>query len=96
MASINPSVLDCRNSPHVSGKTDNHCRLTITNITQTDGNQNQTTVSWKITVEGTPYSYLYALYVSLGGVTLYDHLAGELETLLQVVLLLLIITMTVL
>ena len=36
MASINPSVLDCRNSPHVSGKTDNHCRLTITNITQTD------------------------------------------------------------
>lgn len=76
MASINPSVLDCRNSPHVSGKTDNHCRLTITNITQTDGNQNQTTVSWKITVEGTPYSYLYALYVSLGGVTLYDHHTG--------------------
>lgn len=76
MASINPSYLDCKNSPHVSGKTDNHCRLTITKITQTNGATNQTTVDWKITVEGTPYSYLHALYVSLGGKVLYDHHTG--------------------
>ena len=41
MASINPSVLDCRYSPHVSGKTDNRCRITITEITQ-DTNANTT------------------------------------------------------
>lgn len=76
MASISPTYLDCKNSPHVSGKTDNHCRLTITKITQTGGDTNQTTVDWKITVEGTPYTYLYALYVSLGGKVLYDHHTG--------------------
>lgn len=76
MASISPTYLDCKYSPHVSGKTDNRCRLTITKITQTDGGTNQTTVDWKITVEGTPYSYLYALYVSLGGKVLYDHHTG--------------------
>lgn len=76
MASINPSVLNCKNSPHVSGKTDNHVRLTITGISQ-DINTNKTTVSWKITVEGTPYTYLYALYVSLGGKVLYDHHTGD-------------------
>lgn len=76
MASINPTVLNCANSPHVSGKTDNHVRLTITGISQTDGATNQTTVSYKITVEGTPYTYLYALYVELGGTVLYDHHTG--------------------
>ena len=75
MASISPTILDCNYSPHVSGKTDNRCRLTITKITQNTPN-NQTTVDWKITVEGTPYSYLYALYVTLGGKVLYDHHTG--------------------
>ena len=75
MASINPSVLDCRYSPHVSGKTDNRCRITITEITQ-DTNANTTRVKGKVTVEGTPYSYLYALLVQLGGRTLYDHHTG--------------------
>lgn len=73
MASINPTVLNCSNSPHVSGKTDNHIRLTITDISQTDGSINQTTVNYKITVEGTPYTYLKSLYVTLGGVVLYDY-----------------------
>lgn len=73
MASINPTVLNCSNSPHVSGKTDNHVRLTITGISQTDGATNQTTINYKITVEGTPYTYLKSLYVTLGGVVLYDH-----------------------
>ena len=76
MASINPSVLNCANSPHVSGKKDNHIRLTITEITQTGGAENKTTVKWKLTVEGTPYSYLYAAYATLGGRVLYDHHTG--------------------
>ena len=75
MASINPTVLDCKNSPHVSGKTDNHVRLTITGITQNIAT-NKTTVNWKITVQGTPWTTLYALYVSLGGKVLYDHHTG--------------------
>lgn len=75
MASINPSVLNCGGSPHVSGKTDNHVRLTIIGITQ-NINTNKTTISWKLTVEGTPYTYLYACYASLGGKQLYDHHTG--------------------
>lgn len=75
MASISPNVLNCANSPHVSGKTDNHCRLTVTEITQ-DTNANTTRVKGKVTVEGTPYTYLYALMVQLGGRTLYDHHTG--------------------
>lgn len=75
MASISPTYLDCKNSPHVSGKTDNHCRITITEITQ-DTNANTTRVKGKVTVEGTPYTYLYALRVDLGGRCLYDHHTG--------------------
>ena len=75
MASISPAVLDCGGSPHVSGKTDNHVRLTITEITQ-NTTANTTTVKWKLTVEGTPFTYLYACYASLGGQTLYDHHTG--------------------
>lgn len=81
MASINPTMLNCANSPHVSGKTDNHVRLTITGISQTDGSTNQTTISYKITVEGTPYTYLKSLYISLGGKELYNHVkAGNILT----------------
>jgi hypothetical protein len=75
MASINPNILDCRYSPHVSGKTDNRCRITVTEITQ-DINANQTRIKGKVTVEGTPYSYLYALLVQIGGKTIYDHHTG--------------------
>ena len=76
MASINPTYMDCNYSPHVFGKTDNRCRITITEITQTGGAENKTRVKGKVTVEGTPYTYLYALLVKLGGRTLYDHHTG--------------------
>lgn len=71
MASINPSSLSNGKEPY-TGK-NAYTKLTITKISQTDGNTNRTTVDWKITVEGTPYVYLYALYVTLGGKVLYDH-----------------------
>lgn len=71
MASINPSSLSNGKEPY-TGK-NAYTKLTITNISQTNGATNQTTVDWKITVEGTPYVYLYALYVTLGGKVLYDH-----------------------
>lgn len=71
MASINPTVLDCGGCPHVSGKTDDHIRLTITGISQDIGT-NKTTINYKITVEGTPYVYLKALYVSLGNQVLFE------------------------
>ena len=75
MASINPTTLNCGGSPHVSGKTDNHVRLTITEISQ-NTSANTTTVKWKLTIEGTPWTTLYACYASLGGVSLYDHHTG--------------------
>ena len=71
MASISPSYLNNKVEPYTGKKA--YIKLTITEITQTGGATNQTTVKWKITVEGTPYVWLYALYVTLGGVVLYDH-----------------------
>lgn len=70
MASISPTSVSCPYETHTSKH--GYVKLTITNITQTDGATNQTTVDYKITVEGTPYVYLYALYVSLGGKVLFE------------------------
>lgn len=70
MASISPSSLSCPYETHTSKH--GYVKLTITNITQTGGATNQTTVDYKITVEGTPWVYLYGLYVSLGGVVLFE------------------------
>lgn len=69
MASISPTTLNCPQENHTSKH--GYVRLTITGISQ-NVSTNQTTVSWKITVEGTPWVYLYALYVSLGGKTLFE------------------------
>lgn len=74
MASISPSVLNNYAEPFTGKK--GYIRLTITEITQTGGAQNQTTVKWKLTVEGTPYVYLYAARATLGGRVLYDHHTG--------------------
>lgn len=70
MASISPTSVSCPYETHTSKH--GYVKLTITNITQTNGATNQTTVDYKITVEGTPYVYLYALYVSLGGKVLFE------------------------
>lgn len=70
MASISPTSVSCPYETHTSKH--GYVKLTITNITQTNGATNQTTVDYKITVEGTPYVYLYALYVSLGGTVLFE------------------------
>lgn len=70
MASISPSSLSCPYETHTSKH--GYVKLTITNITQTGGATNKTTVDYKITVEGTPWVYLYGLYVSLGGVVLFE------------------------
>lgn len=69
MASISPTSVSCPHETHTNKH--GYVKLTITDITQTDGATNQTTVNYKITVEGTPYVYLYALYVSLGGKVLF-------------------------
>lgn len=69
MASISPTTLNCPQENHTSKH--GYVRLTITGITQ-NTSTNQTTVDWKITVEGTPWVYLYALYVSLGGKVLFE------------------------
>ena len=70
MASISPTSVSCPYETHTSKH--GYVKLTITSITQTGGATNQTTVNYKITVEGTPYVYLYALYVSLGGTVLFE------------------------
>lgn len=70
MASISPTTLNNGTEPY-TGK-NAYIRLTITGITQTDGATNQTTVSWKLTVEGTPWTTLYRAYCTLGGKVLYD------------------------
>lgn len=69
MASISPTTLSCPKENHTSKH--GYVKLTITGISQSTAN-NQTTVDWKITVEGTPWVYLYALYVSLGGKVLFE------------------------
>ena len=69
MASISPSSLSNYSEPH-SGK-NSYIKLTITEITQTNGATNQTTVKWKITCHNS-WSTLYRAYVTLGGKTLYD------------------------
>ena len=69
MASIRPTTLSCPKENHTSKH--GYVKLTITGISQSTAN-NQTTVDWKITVEGTPWVYLYALYVSLGGKVLFE------------------------
>ena len=69
MASISPTTLNCPQENHTSKH--GYVRLTITGISQ-NISTNQTTVDWKITVEGTPWVYLYALYVSLGGKVLFE------------------------
>lgn len=69
MASISPTTLNCPQENHTSKH--GYVRLTITGISQ-NISTNKTTVDWKITVEGTPWVYLYALYVSLGGKVLFE------------------------
>lgn len=69
MASISPSSLSNYSEPH-SGK-NSYIKLTITEITQTNGATNQTTVKWKITCHNS-WSTLYRAYVTLGGKVLYD------------------------
>lgn len=78
MASISPTTLSCPKSTHTSNNA--YCKLTITSITQTGGATNQTTINYKITVEGTPWVYLHGIYVTLGGVVLfeqYKNVVGE-------------------
>lgn len=70
MASISPTSLSCPCENHTSKH--GYVKLTITNISQTGGAENKTTVDYKITIEGTPWVYLYALYVSLGGEVLFE------------------------
>lgn len=70
MASISPTSLSCPCENHTSKH--GYVKLTITNISQTGGAENKTTVDYKITIEGTPWVYLYALYVSLGGKVLFE------------------------
>ena len=74
MATINPTYLNNYADPH--GGKSNYLRLTITNITQTDGGTNKTTVDWKITIEGSAWVTLHRAYCSLGGVVLYDGKPG--------------------
>ena len=69
MATISPSSLSNYQEPH-SGQ-NSYIKLTITEITQTDGATNQTTVKWKITLHNA-WSTLYRAYVTLGGKVLYD------------------------
>lgn len=69
MATITPSTLQCPGEPH-SGKK-SYLKLTITEITQTDGGTNQTTVKWKITMHNA-WSTMYRAYCTLGGKVLYD------------------------
>lgn len=69
MASINPTSVSCPHENHTSKH--GYIKLTITGISQ-NVSQNKTTVDWKITVEGTPYVHLKALYVSLGGTVLFE------------------------
>ena len=69
MASISPSSLSNYSEPH-SGK-NSYIKLTITEITQTNGATNQTTVKWKITLHNA-WSTLYRAYVTLGNKVLYD------------------------
>lgn len=65
MASISPTSLSNYAEPFTDKG--GYIKLTITGITQTDGGTNQTTVSWKLTVEGTPWVNLSAYYATLGG-----------------------------
>lgn len=74
MAWINPTSLSNGREPFTGKQC--YTKLTITSITQTGGLENKTTIGWKITVEGTPYTYLYALYAELGGKVLIDHHTG--------------------
>lgn len=74
MASINPTVLNNNAEPFTEKH--GYIRLTITGISQTDGGTNQTTVSWKLTVEGTPWVNLCAYYATLGGVTIVPRWTG--------------------
>lgn len=70
MATISPTTLNNGTEPYTGKKA--YIRLTITEISQTDGATNQTTVKWKLTVEGTPWTVLYRAYCTLGGKVLYD------------------------
>lgn len=69
MASISPSSLSNYSEPHSGQKS--YIKLTVTDITQTNGATNQTTVKWKITCHNS-WSTLYRAYVTLGGKVLYD------------------------
>lgn len=71
MASITPTQLACSKETNTSKGA--YLRLNITNITQTDGATNQTTIKWSITVHGTPYVYLYGVEAKLGGKSLYSY-----------------------
>lgn len=65
MASISPTSIQCSPEPHSGKKA--YLKLTITSISDSDASTNQRYVGWKITVEGNPWSTLYARYATLGG-----------------------------
>ena len=71
MASISPTSVSCPQEPHTSKKA--YLKFTVTGITQTDGGTNQTTITWKLTIEGTPWTNLHARYLSVGGKELVPH-----------------------
>lgn len=65
MAYISPTSIQCSPEPHSGKKA--YLKLTITSISDSDASTNKRYVGWKITVEGKPWSTLYARYATLGG-----------------------------
>lgn len=79
MASISPLSYQCAAEPW-SGK-NAYLKFEITSISDSDATTNQRYVGWKVTFQGTPYSYFYGAYITLGGHVLYNsHSASAIKT----------------
>lgn len=70
---MNPSYIN--NNPETFTGKGAYLRFTITSYSQSVEN-NQTTINWKLTVEGTPWVYFYAGQCIVGGVDLYPKTTG--------------------
>lgn len=79
MAWISPTSYQCDAEPWSGKKA--YLKFEITSISDSDATTNQRYVGWKVTFQGTPYSYFYGAYITLGGHELYNkHSSGAIKT----------------
>lgn len=70
MASINPTSCQC--DPEKGSGKKAYLKFEVTGIRDSDATTNKRYIDWKVTFQGTPYSYFYAAEIVIAGETVYD------------------------